>query len=67
MRAAHRSTPDLPDAIWRTSSYSGGNNECVEVATNLPGAVPVRDSKRPAGPVLGFGAEAWGAFLDHLR
>ncbi|MFP8941233.1 DUF397 domain-containing protein [Streptomyces fenghuangensis] len=49
------------------SSHSGGNNECVEVADDVPGAVPVRDSKRPTGPILGISPDAWGAFLDHLR
>jgi hypothetical protein len=58
---------DLTEATWRVSSHSGGQGECVEVADGVPGMVPVRDSKRPAGPVLGFGRDAWGAFLDHLR
>ncbi|MBW1603097.1 DUF397 domain-containing protein [Streptomyces sp. JJ66] len=55
---------DLADARWRVSSYSGGQGECVEVADGVPGVVPVRDSKRPDGPVIGFGYEAWSAFLD---
>jgi len=42
-------------ADWRKSTYSGGNGgECVEVATNLPGMVAVRDSKNPDGPILTF-------------
>jgi len=43
---------DLTNATWRKSSYThdnGGN--CVELA-RLPGAVAVRDSKDPGGPVL---------------
>ncbi|WP_031508482.1 DUF397 domain-containing protein [Streptomyces megasporus] len=67
MKSTRHSTPDLSGAEWRSSTYSGGNNECVEVADNVPGVVPVRDSKRPSGPVLGIGPEAWRAFLDHLR
>lgn len=55
------------EAIWRVSSYSGGQGECVEVADNLPALVPVRDSKRPTGPALAFSPRAWGAFVDHLR
>ncbi|HSA50903.1 MAG TPA: DUF397 domain-containing protein [Yinghuangia sp.] len=59
-------TPDVSGAEWRTSTYSGGNNECVEVATNLPTLTPVRDSKRPAGPVLSFTRDAWQAFVMHV-
>jgi len=36
---------DLSNAAWHTSSYSGGGQQCVEVAGNLPGAVAIRDSK----------------------
>jgi hypothetical protein len=56
-------------AAWRTSSYSGNTGgECVEVADGCPtGAVPVRDSKNPAGPVVTVGAGAWRAFVDGLR
>ncbi|MGK5450315.1 DUF397 domain-containing protein [Streptomyces radiopugnans] len=62
-----RTSLDAVEAIWRTSSYSGGQGDCVEVADDVPGIVPVRDSKRPNGPVLGISPAAWGAFLDHLR
>jgi len=39
----------------------------VEVARNLPGVVAVRDSKDPAGPVLGFAALGWSAFTAAVR
>ncbi|MFJ7043910.1 DUF397 domain-containing protein [Streptomyces sp. NPDC101112] len=49
---------------WRKSSHSGGTSaECVEVSDDLPGVVPVRDSKNPAGGVLLLGATAWSAFV----
>ncbi|MFF9204517.1 DUF397 domain-containing protein [Streptomyces sp. NPDC014986] len=59
----------LSNAQWRKSSYSGSNGgECVEVApTCSSGAVPVRDSKTPSGPVITVGANAWQVFLDGLR
>ena len=44
---------DLAGAQWRKSSYSGGSGgNCVEVATNLPGLIAVRDSKNPGPPAL---------------
>ncbi len=51
--------------IFRTSSYSSvtENGECVEVATNVPALVAIRDSKRPTGPVLHLTPSAWTAFL----
>jgi hypothetical protein len=57
-------TPSLIDtATWRSSTYSGGNNECLELAHGIPGLAPVRDSKNPAGPVIPFGRDAWNAFV----
>ncbi|MEU7932440.1 DUF397 domain-containing protein [Micromonospora echinofusca] len=54
---------DLTGAAWRKSTRSGGNGgNCVEVATNLPGIVAVRDSKDHAGPELTFEPAAWSAF-----
>ncbi|MEU0520382.1 DUF397 domain-containing protein [Streptosporangium sp. NPDC006007] len=60
-------SPDLSGAEFRTSSLSGGNNNCVEVATNLPGVVAVRDSKDPSGPVLALSPAAWSDFLTGVR
>jgi hypothetical protein len=57
----------LTGAAWRTSSYSGGQGNCVETATNLPTHTPVRDSKRPAGPTITFSHTAWRTFVAHLR
>lgn len=58
---------DLNTAHWRKSSYSGHDGgDCVEVAA-LPGAVAVRDSKNPAGPVLTLTSGQWRALLDHIK
>lgn len=63
-----RSTPVLSTARWRKSSYSNTNGgECVEITENLPGIVPVRDSKSPHGPILTFPATAWTAFITALK
>ncbi len=36
--------------LWRKSSYSSNEGECVEVASLPDGARAVRDSKDPNGP-----------------
>lgn len=52
---------------FRKSSYSGTTNgSCVEVA-GLGGRFAVRDSKDTAGPVLGFTAQDWTAFVAGVR
>jgi hypothetical protein len=53
---------DLTSADWHKSSYSGNTGNCVEVATNLPDLVAVRDSKNPQGPALVFSSQEWQAF-----
>lgn len=56
-----------PDGlVWRKSSYSGGNGECVEVACDLDGCVQVRDSKDAAGPALVFDPDSWRGFVSAL-
>ncbi|MFD5326689.1 DUF397 domain-containing protein [Streptomyces sp. NPDC127092] len=59
--------PDLTGARWRKSTYSGGNNECVEVADGFGDGVPVRDSKTPGGAVLVFTSHAWITFVSEAR
>ncbi|MFF7747855.1 DUF397 domain-containing protein, partial [Streptomyces sp. NPDC007971] len=52
----------------RKSSYSNGDGgHCVEVADDIPGLVPVRDSKVSGGPVLVLGAHAWAPFVAALK
>ncbi|MFV0128799.1 DUF397 domain-containing protein [Streptomyces sp. HMX112] len=59
---------ELTATRWRKSSYSsGGGGECVEVADDLPGIVPVRDSKAPHGPAVIVPAHAWTPFVNALK
>jgi hypothetical protein len=53
---------DLSRAVWRTSSHSGGNGSCVEVA-DLGTYIAVRDSKDRGGPALVFPVGAWRGFI----
>ncbi|MFJ4570984.1 DUF397 domain-containing protein [Streptomyces sp. NPDC088846] len=48
------------------SSYSTMDNDCIEVARNIPRTIAVRDSKRPDGPVIVIAPAAWDAFRDGL-
>lgn len=58
----------MADGCWRKSSYSGADNgQCLEVRDDVPGAVPVRDSKNPHGPALSIPPAAWQAFVRHVR
>ncbi|MDG4789657.1 DUF397 domain-containing protein [Micromonospora sp. WMMD1102] len=57
---------NLARAAWRRSTRSDANSQCLEAALNLPGVVPVRDSKDPSGPVLVFEAAAWAAFVASM-
>jgi hypothetical protein len=53
---------------WRKSSYSGADNaNCLEVRDDTPSSVPVRDSKQPEAAQLTIRADAWQAFLTHIR
>lgn len=56
----------LRGAVWKKSSRSAGQGECVEVATNLTGIVAVRDSKDKEGPALIFTPDNWKDFLAGL-
>ncbi|MEV7848781.1 MULTISPECIES: DUF397 domain-containing protein [Streptomyces] len=59
---------DLTSASWRKSSYSNSDGgDCVEVSDDLPGVVPVRDSKQPEGPAVVFGTSAWRTFISDVR
>ncbi|MCX4744247.1 DUF397 domain-containing protein [Kitasatospora sp. NBC_01287] len=52
---------------WFKSSHSSNGGNCVEIAANLQGVVPVRDSKDPHGPALTFPAEGFTAFIAELK
>ncbi len=58
---------DLSRAAWRKSTRSKNGGACVEVATNLPGIVAIRDSKNPTGPKLIVAKDQWQTFIRGLK
>ncbi|WP_082114814.1 DUF397 domain-containing protein [Lentzea aerocolonigenes] len=51
---------------WRKSSYSGSQENCVEVALTTSHA-GVRDSKHTSGPALLFSLSAFRTFLTRVK
>lgn len=58
--------PDLSRAVWRKSTHSGGNHDCVEVA-DLRSTIALRDSKNPSGSALIVTPGDWHALTDDLK
>ncbi len=58
---------NLANAVWQKSTRSGPvSDNCVEIAF-VDGAIAMRDSKHPDGPVLLFTAEEWDAFVEGAK
>ncbi|MCX5101802.1 DUF397 domain-containing protein [Streptomyces sp. NBC_00053] len=58
---------DSTQLIWRKSSYSSGNGQCLEVCDGIQEVTPVRDSKSDRGPLLVFRDRSWSAFLTAVK
>jgi hypothetical protein len=52
---------------WRTSSHSGANGDCVEIADRADGGRLVRDSKNRSDGSFDVAPHAWDTFLDIVK
>jgi hypothetical protein len=57
----------LDNQIWRKSSYSGGQGNCVEVVTMPGDVVAMRDSKDRGGGELVVSSQVWREFVRGLK
>ncbi|MER6406239.1 DUF397 domain-containing protein [Streptomyces viridosporus] len=57
----------IEGAAWRKSRYSGGNGNCVEVASLADGGVALRNSRFPQGPALVYTQEEIAAFFAGVK
>ena len=55
----------MTELIWRKSSFSGSQANCVEIAAS--DRVLVRDTKNNSGAVLHFTPAAWRKFADQIK
>ncbi|WP_363326314.1 DUF397 domain-containing protein [Haloactinopolyspora sp.] len=57
----------VPGAVWRKSSYSGAQGNCVEVAHLPSGSFALRNSRHPDGPALVYTRAEMEAFAAGIK
>ena len=59
--------PDLCAPQWRTSSFSGNNGTCVQVAALSDGRIAVRNSTHPDDGLILFTRAEMNAWLSGVK
>jgi hypothetical protein len=65
----HESTPasNAVSSVWRKSTRSIGNGQCIEAAKLADGRLAMRDSTDTTGPAIPFAEAAWHLFLKRVK
>jgi Domain of unknown function (DUF397) len=61
------SAPEFFSVVWRKSTRSIGNGQCVEAAQLPDGRLAMRDSMDKSGPAILFAQEEWHLFLRRVK
>ena len=56
-----------PDLVWRKSTHSNPNGNCVEIAELPDGRLAFRNSRDAAGPVLVYTRDDFVAFVHSIE
>ena len=59
--------PDLTTAQWHTSSFSGNNGTCVQIATLPDGRIAVRNSNHPEDGIVLFTRAEINAWIIRIK
>jgi hypothetical protein len=59
--------PGINSPVWRKSTRSMGNGQCVEAAQLLDGRLALRDSMDKGGPIIVFRREAWQRLIETVK
>lgn len=59
--------PDLTTARWRTSSFSGNNGTCVQIAALPNGRIALRNSNHPHDAVILFTHAEINTWINRIK